>query len=358
MVGLGLIALGMSACVELQEGEEAEAVELEVARAVQPLSWTNVVGRLTAANASVEDVPDESKHTHDWVEDGRRYAIDENSPLARHRLPSTLWLRGDGSPPGNDCIHGDCISFIGYGWPGTACTTCAGALHDNDRLEITLSDSAGPDALRIDQWRYVRFYLFVDPATRPQVQSQGAVILQVWQDHNTRFAMLPPFAIHLNNSAAGDDFVDLQFRARHDVPCPEDSEQEICYSPSPPFHTETLRKGDWYNFHLALKPQPAVPGAPRGAIQVWMQRGLQFAFDPSVPPRNDANKQFYWGYHPTNVSPDGNFCTVGLEDRCVKPRFDVRVGFYRPSGANGVALTVMRMDSVKMTKSASAMPGE
>jgi hypothetical protein len=351
-VVLGAAALG--ACTVRLVGRTDTArthVRAPVARAsvtsvAQPAPTTppprRVVARITGDGAHVIRDPQRIRGTHtaDLREGDLLYPIVEQAslPNERHAPPEALIVDGPGAcgPEG-----GSCLWFVGHEWPAIP-----GAGGANDRIEVELSTADAPDALRLGQWRYLRFVLRVDPETAPLQGGTDTLIAQVWQNHGRMppgRGFGPPLRVGLEN-ASGPDVVRLSFRYANDT-TPSSVE----------FHTEELTKGLWYTFHLAMRPQHVEQDSEPGTILVWRDQPLDFAFDTSVPARNQLSR-FHWGYAPVNVRRDDT--CADATSPCVKARFSIRVGIYRDQAAQdpGLTRTAFRMDSLELTMPHDTIP--
>jgi polysaccharide lyase-like protein len=223
------------------------------------------------------------------------------------------------------------ILFQGYDIPDEDCFP---PVCPSDRQEVRLVGPYSSQAMRFDQWRYLRFYVKVHPSTT--IGSQRAIVSQTWQLGSTRTStrdpLGPAFAIMMSNVDAGR--VRMEFTYRNN-PVPGNTNKAITFASS------IINKDQWYSFHVQMKAK--YEGA-RGAILVWKNNAnlvLEEALNYSAT--DDSSWKFHWGYPP---EPD---VEGGLRDA-----FDVRVGMYRPAPMDYLTFW---MDNIRLTDTASSLSG-
>jgi len=225
-----------------------------------------VTARITASDASI--VPRSALIHETWhgtlQEDGRDHYIVEQSVSevsegnARHAPISELI---SGNDP--DCDGGTCLKFTGYGTNYGDHPPRGG----NDRIEVEVLGGDQPGGMPLNEWRYLRFFILVSPATQAPPPGQDIIIAQTWQIHGGAPSLPPAFKISLR---AG---LQLQFTYYRD--------EMVNGNPGyvgHTFHTEPIVAGSWMSFHLAMKavPKPASGSGPLGAIMIWKNAGTNY----------------------------------------------------------------------------------
>jgi hypothetical protein len=327
-------------------GDEAGGGGEVTGRVQQALSWDHVTARITSSDATV--VPRSAASDSTWhatlQEDGRDHRIVEQAVSdvgdgnARHAPFSELIARDA------DCDGGTCLKFSGYGTNygdhaprGT-----------NDRIEVEVSTGDQPGGMPLNEWRYLRFFLLVSPATQPPPPGQDIIIAQTWQLHNGPNWRAPAFKISLR---AG---LKLEFTYYNDEISGYENGIPV-YAPHT-FHEEPIVTGSWMSFHLAMKavPKPVSGTGPLGAIMIWKNAGLNYVPQIDQYLINADNKEFNWGYRQVGTDASGA-CAVTAN--CVRGLFTQRLGIYRNDSAAQGSFVSFKVDSVKITTDEAFMPG-
>ncbi|WP_236519411.1 hypothetical protein [Sandaracinus amylolyticus] len=228
------------------------------------------------------------------------------------------------------------MTFVGAGWPVLADPDGAGPLDTRDRFQIELSSPSDENALTLDSTRYLRFYVWVSSCSRtrlPSDPSHHQYIVEAWQAH-TGAAMRAPFQIELLANDTPENKVTLSFQYSNDSV----SARQL--------YAIEIDTDRWHNFAIELTPRTT----RAGGIRVWVNPGITFNFDypDSTPaPLPNASLSVAWGYDL-------------LRNAGMTGRFAVRVGLHRhqPAALGEMPFVFYRMDSVKLTRTPQAMPGE
>lgn len=317
-------------------------------RVQQALSWDHVTARITASDATVvpRSAPAESTWHATLSEDGRDHYIVEQSVKqvgdgnARHAPMSKLISQND-----PDCDGGTCLKFTGFGTnygdyppPGV-----------NDRIEVEVLSGDQPGGMPLNEWRYLRFFLLVSPATQPPPAGQDIIIAQTWQIHYGPNWRAPAFKISLRPG------LKLQFTYYNDDIESYDGGVPV-YAPHN-FHEEPIVTGRWMSFHIAMKavPKPASGTGPLGAIMIWKNAGTNYVPKIDQFLINPNNKEFNWGYRPVGANAAGTACVAA--ENCVTGLFTQRLGIYRNDSVAVGSFLSFKIDSVKITTDENYMPG-
>jgi hypothetical protein len=281
-----------------------------------------LVSRVTGSRLAVLRLPgQDGAQTGNLLNDGVPYAIVEQHAWRcnlRHRSLEQL-LSGA-------CLHGPtCLVFEGF----QAADGCG-----SDRIEVKLSNSERPSALRLGETVYLRFDLNVDHSV--DGLRRAALISQVWQASSVavggRPALGPVFAISIGSSRTDPSIIDVDFRYRNEV---------SSSNPPHPFFSQAIRKGEWHTFHVEMTPRQVGHQEGRGQILVWVDHGQHETLEPSAALNfragDDSGHRFHWGYPPDPTTSLGN-------------SFDVRVGIYRPEPLTQIKFW---MDRVLLTRDKS-----
>lgn len=304
-----------------------------------PLSWTNVVGRITADGMQTETffpLNDLSTHHGNLLEDSRAYKVVEEKPIdgiyynTRHEPISSLVVHRDLDNCPQSADH-SCLSFTGWesDYPGKV-----------DRIEVQVADEENPDCMQLGAWRYFRFDLKIERNTvDPSLGDSNVNISQMWQSHSGPAWKLPALAIELRGRAPGvtapDETLSLHFTAQND-----DGGIDV--------YDGAIVPGTWSRWFIVMKPNPlpvAPASGPIGAIMIWRDKPLDWVPTTVGNPPLNSLRELYWGYRPT---PPG-------AESPVTSKLVTRVGIYR--NGSDAKLVRFKMDNIKLTTDEANLPG-